>query len=178
MLGKIALEEHLGATDLNIVEQSATHFTHEDWPAHREMLLDIHGARLRLMDECGIETVVLSLLAPGIQSMYEPTQAVDWARRLNDYVAKQVSERPSRFAAFAALPMQDPDAATRELYRAVNDLGLVGGLIDGFSQVSDEHTIVYLDDPRYAEFWAAVAELDDAPIYLHPRDPLEHNSPQ
>jgi predicted TIM-barrel fold metal-dependent hydrolase len=177
VLRKIALEEHFGATDPDIVQQSATHFTPDAWPAHRDMLLDIHNARLRLMDECGIEKVVLSLLAPGIQSLHEARQAVDWAHRLNDYAAKQIGKRPDRFAGFAALPMQDPDAAVRELRRAVSDLGLVGALINGFSQVGDEHTIVYLDDPRYAEFWATAEELG-VPVYLHPRDPLRQYSPQ
>jgi 2,3-dihydroxybenzoate decarboxylase len=174
---KIALEEHFGATDPDIVEQSATHFSAGAWPEHREMLLDIHEARLRMMDECGIEKAVLSLLAPGIQSLYESGQAVDWARRLNDYAAGQVSRRPDRFASFAALPMQDPDDATAELTRAVADLGMVGALVNGFSQVGDEQTIVYLDDPRYADFWAAVAQLG-VPVYLHPRDPLPGTSPQ
>lgn len=177
MIKKIALEEHFGASDPDIVQQSATHFTPEAWPAHRQMLLDIHEDRLRLMDECGIEKAVLSLLSPGIQSLHQPGHAVDWARRLNDYAAKQVAQRPDRFASFAALPLQDPDQATAELRRAVTDLGLVGGLVNGFSQIGDETTIVYLDDPRYADFWAAVEELN-APIYLHPRDPLEATSPQ
>ncbi|RZK83553.1 MAG: amidohydrolase, partial [Rhodococcus sp. (in: high G+C Gram-positive bacteria)] len=166
-----------GATDPNIVEQSATHFTSDAWPAHRDMLLDIHDSRLQLMDECGIGKAVLSLLSPGIQSLHDPAQAVDWAQRLNDYAAKQVAHRPDRFASFAALPMQDPAAATTEIRRAVTELGLVGALVNGFSQVGDENTVVYLDDPRYAEFWSTVEELD-VPVYLHPRDPLESTTPQ
>lgn len=177
MVEKIALEEHFGATEPNIVQQSATHFTADAWPGHRDMLLDIHESRLRIMDECRIEKAVLSLLSPGIQSVHETGQAVDWARRLNDYAAEQVARRPDRFASFAALPMQDPDAAVAELRRAVAELGLVGALINGFSQVGDESKVVYLDDPRYAEFWATVEELD-VPVYLHPRDPLAATSPQ
>jgi 2,3-dihydroxybenzoate decarboxylase len=176
-MDKIALEEHFGATDPGIVEQSAAQFTADAWPAHRDMLLDIHESRLALMDECGIEKMVLSLLSPGIQTLHRAEQAVDWARRLNDYAAGQVGKRPDRFASFAALPMQDPDAATSELRRAVTELGLVGALINGFSQVGDERTIVYLDDPRYSAFWATVAELD-VPVYLHPRDPLPGTNPQ
>jgi len=177
MVHKIALEEHFGATDPNIVEQSATHFTSDAWPAHRDMLLDIHDSRLQLMDECGIDKAVLSLLSPGIQSLHDSAQAVDWAQRLNDYAAKQVAHRPDRFASFAALPMQDPAAATTEIRRAVTELGLVGALVNGFSQIGDENTVVYLDDPRYTEFWSTVAELD-VPVYLHPRDPLESTTPQ
>lgn len=174
---KIALEEHFGATDPNIIQQSAEHFTPEAWPERRAALLDIHETRLQKMDELEIEKVILSLLAPGIQSLYDREQAVDWAHRLNDYAADQVATNPTRFESFAALPMQDPDKATEELERSINELGLVGALINGFSQVDEEDTVVYLDDPRYEDFWAKVAELN-APIYLHPRDPLESKSPQ
>lgn len=171
MVDKVALEEHFGATEPDIVEQSREHFTPQDWPDHRAKLLDIHEQRLELMDRAGISMAVLSLLAPGIQSLHDPAQAVDWARRLNDHAAEQVARRPDRFAAFAALPMQDPDRAADELRRAVTDLGFRGALVNGFSQVGDPDVAVYLDDPRYAAFWAAVAELD-VPLYLHPRDPL------
>ncbi|KZE17872.1 amidohydrolase family protein [Brevibacterium casei] len=174
---KIALEEHFGASDPNIVEQSAEHFTPDAWPARRAALLDIHEARLQQMDDLEIEKVILSLLAPGIQSLHDRAHAVDWAHRLNDYAADQVAVNPARFASFAALPMQDPDAATEELRRSVKELGLLGALINGFSQVDDENTVVYLDDPRYEDFWATVAELD-VPVYLHPRDPLVSQSPQ
>ena len=177
MINKIALEEHFGATEPNIVAQSEEHFTPQAWPRHRDMLLDITDRRLALMDEAGIEIAVLSLLSPGIQSLHDPAQATDWAYRLNDHAAEQVAQRPDRFASFAALALQDPDAATTELRRAVTELGMVGALVNGFSQVGDADTIVYLDDPRYADFWATVAELD-VPVYLHPRDPLPSTSPQ
>jgi len=175
MTGKIALEEHFGATDPNIVEQSAEHFSPEAWPEHRAMLLDIQDQRLRAMDEGGIALSVLSLLAPGIQALWKADQAIDWACRLNDYAAEQVALRPDRFASFAALPLQDPDAATAELRRTVRELGFKGALVNGFSQVGDEDTVVYLDDSRYEGFWAAVQELD-VPVYLHPRDALPQHS--
>jgi len=171
MAGKIALEEHFGATDPNIVEQSSEHFTAAAWPARRAMLLDIQDDRLRQMDASGIELAVLSLLSPGIQALWRTEQAVDWARRLNDHAAEQVALRPDRFAAFAALPMQDPDEAVTELRRAVRDLGFVGAMINGFSQIGAEDTAVYLDEERYRPFWAAVRQLD-VPVYLHPRDGL------
>ncbi|MFD6059270.1 amidohydrolase family protein [Rhodococcus wratislaviensis] len=97
------------------------------------MLLDIHDTRLHLMDECDIDPAVPSLLSPGIQSLHDAAQAVDWAQQLNDYAAKHVAHRPDRFASFAALPMQDPAAATTEIRRAVTELGLVGALVNGFS---------------------------------------------
>lgn len=175
MDGKIALEEHFGATDPDIVEQSREHFTPATWAEHRAMLLDIHDRRLRTMDECGIEIAVLSLLSPGIQSLPRREQAVDWARRLNDFAAEQVARRPDRFAAFAALPLQDPDAAAAELRRAVGELGMRGALVNGFSELDEDGTIGYLDEPRYRSFWRTVADLD-VPVYLHPRDPLPRHA--
>jgi 2,3-dihydroxybenzoate decarboxylase len=67
--------------------------------------------------------------------------------------------------------MQDPDAASRELNRAVQSLGLKGALVNGFTQRGREESIVYYDHPMYLPFWAEVERLG-APFYLHPRDPL------
>ena len=72
--------------------------------------------------------------------------------------------------------MQDPDAATEELTRAVRELGFLGALVNGFSQVDISETVVYYDDPAYAAFWARVESLD-VPFYLHPREPLLNREP-
>ena len=86
-------------------------------------------------------------------------------------LAENVRKRPGRFAAFAALPMQDPDAAIVELTRCVKQLGFVGALVNGFSQVGTPETVAYYDAPQYRPFWRAVEALD-VPFYLHPRNPL------
>jgi predicted TIM-barrel fold metal-dependent hydrolase len=67
--------------------------------------------------------------------------------------------------------MQDPDEAIRELTRCVKELGFVGALICGFSQIGKEDTSYYLDIPMYRQFWAEVEKLD-VPVYLHPHEPL------
>lgn len=59
---------------------------------------------------------------------------------------------------------QDPDAAAAELERAVTELGLVGGLINGHSRGRD------LADPAYEGLFACAQEMG-APIYLHPTAP-------
>jgi 2,3-dihydroxybenzoate decarboxylase len=53
----------------------------------------------------------------------------------------------------------------------VKELGFKGALVNGFSQVNEMNSMVYLDDPRYAGFWAELEKLD-VPFYLHPRNPL------
>ena len=72
--------------------------------------------------------------------------------------------------------MQDPEAAARELERCVQQLGFHGFLVNGFSQVGDENTVVYYDDARFNDFWTAAATLKK-PFYMHPRDPLLGREP-
>ena len=84
-------------------------------------------------------------------------------------------KRPDRFQGLAALAMQDPDGATRELERCVKELGFRGALVNGFSQVGNADTTVYYDLPQYRPFWA-MAERLDVPFYLHPRNPLPRDA--
>jgi 2,3-dihydroxybenzoate decarboxylase len=57
------------------------------------------------------------------------------------------------------------------LVRCVKELGFRGALVNGFSQINDPNSMVYLDDARYGGFWAECDKLD-VPFYLHPRNPL------
>jgi 2,3-dihydroxybenzoate decarboxylase len=139
-------------------------------------LLDLDAIRLAEMDAHGIERVILSLNSPGIQGIPDTATAITVARLANDVLAQAIAKHPTRFAGFAALPMQDPDAAAAELTRCMRELGFKGALVNGFSQVGSAETVVYYDDPRYASFWS-VAEQLEAPFYLHPRDPLLTREP-
>jgi len=169
MDGKIALEEHF-ATDDTLMD-SAGYLGDAVWAELESRLLDIHGRRIELMDRHGIETMILSLNAPAVQAIPDPERAAEVARRANDFLAEQVLQQPDRFQAFAALPMQDPDVAARELERCVNELGFKGALVNGFSQIVDPESAVYYDLPQYRALWGVVASLD-VPFYLHPRNPL------
>ena len=172
MPGKIALEEHFAMDEtLNDSKQ----FMPEVWAELQTRLLDIHEKRLGFMDKHGIEMMILSLNSPTIQGIPNARRATELARRANDFLAGQVRKRPDRFAAFAALPMQDPEAAIQELTRCVKELGFKGALVNGFSQVTEGDSAVYLDVPQYLPFWSVVESLD-VPFYLHPRDPLPTRS--
>jgi gamma-resorcylate decarboxylase len=83
---------------------------------------------------------------------------------------------PKRFSGFAALPMQDPDAAARELERCVKQLGFQGFLVNGFCQIGTEDNVAYYDADQYCDFWKAAAALKK-PFYMHPRDPLLKREP-
>ncbi|MGW4692905.1 amidohydrolase family protein [Kitasatospora cineracea] len=127
-------------------------------------LPDVTELRLPDMDANGIAVQVLSLTVPGIEADPDPARAVANAGYANDALAAIVTAHPDRFAAFAALPLQDPAAAVAELRRAVRELGFKGALVNDHVQGR------YLDDPAFDALWAALAELD-VPLYLHPGMP-------
>jgi 2,3-dihydroxybenzoate decarboxylase len=168
MQNKIALEEHF-AIEATLGDSHV--FGAHVWDILRPRLLDIQDLRLKEMDKHGIEMMILSLNAPAIQAIQDVKRAIAVAREANDVLADEAHKRPDRFAAFAALPMQDPDAAAQELTRCVKELGFVGALVNGFSQSGDPENVLYYDLPQYRPFWHTVATLD-VPFYLHPRNPL------
>ena len=168
MQGKIALEEHFA---IKATLEDSHVFGAHVWDRLAPRLLDIQDMRLKEMDKHGIELMILSLNAPAVQAIHDVKRAIAVAREANDALTAEVAKRPDRFAGFAALPMQDPEAAARELTRCVKELGMVGALVNGFSQAGDPENLLYYDLPQYRPFWRAVEALD-VPFYLHPRNPL------
>ena len=124
---------------------------------------DVGAGRISDMDANGIDMQVLSY--SNAAQLVPANQAIELARAANDRLAEVVRANPSRFAAFATLPWQQPEAAARELERAVTDLGLRGTLIIG--RPGD----TFLDDTRYAPILAKLDELR-VPLYVHPGPPL------
>ena len=169
MQGKIGLEEHFATPET--LQDSAGFLADESWTELSARLIDMQERRLREMDDNGMEMMILSLNAPAIQAIHNRSQAIEMAKRANDFLAEQVALRPNRFQGFAALPMQDPDAATQELERCMKDYGFRGALVNGFSQIDTPENVVYYDAPQYEGFWAKAEQLD-APFYLHPRNPI------
>ena len=167
MDGKIAFEEHWAIEEtLGASRQIVGSDT--EWRELHDRLSDIHDLRLAEMDRHGIEFAILSLNSPAVQGILDTGEAIATAGKANDLLARETARRPDRFAAFAALPMQDPEAAARELIRCVNDLGFKGAMVNGFSQKAVAQSVIYYDLPEYRPFWATLAELD-VPFYLHSR---------
>jgi 2,3-dihydroxybenzoate decarboxylase len=173
MQGKVTLEDHFAIeATLGDSQPFGTHV----WGELRHRLLDFQDQRLRLMDASGVEIMIASLNAPAIQGITDLRRAAELARQANDVLAQEVAKRPDRFAAVAALPMQDPDMATSELQRCIRDLGFKGALVNGYSQAQDSNKPIHYDLPQYRSFWRALADLD-VPFYLHPRPPMPGISP-
>jgi len=87
------------------------------WAEAMRLLLDVTTGRLSAMGEAGLDVQVLSLNAPGIQAEKDASAAVSRAKAVNDLLAETIANNPDRFAGFAALPRQNPQAAARELER-------------------------------------------------------------
>src|SRR5262249_13184208 len=134
-------------------------------PNPLELLPEIGEIRLKSMDETGITVQVLSNSGPG-PDLPPGADGSALARELNDHLAAAVARHPDRFAGFASLPLQTPDAAAVELKRAVKELGFVGGMVNGTTEGR------FLDHPSYDPLLAAAVELD-VPIYIHPHIPPE-----
>ena len=162
---KIALEEHFA------LPEAADVYNMQPTPNFQTQMQDMGSGRLAEMDRGGVEVCILSHVGPGIQAIPNTSAAITTARRWNDYLAEHNAKYPKRLKGFAALPMQDPQAAAQELTRCVRELGFCGALVAGFSQVGEADSVVYYDLPQYRPFWATVQQLD-VPFYLHPRSPL------
>jgi len=173
MKGKIALEEHF-AIEATLGDSEV--FGPHVWPELRSRLVDIQTKLIASMDAHGVGMTILSLNAPAVQTIGDTKRAIAVSKEANEAVAEHVRKRPDRFAAFAALPMQDPDAAIRELERCVKELKFVGALVNGFSENGDLNNVLYYDMPPYKAFWKALEALD-VPFYLHPRNPLPGRIP-
>ncbi len=169
MEGKIGLEEHFATADT--VGDSKGFLPERLWPKVRDELLEFQDRMLAQMDRHGIEMMLVSLNAPAVQAIADRARAIEVARIANDVLAERMARRPGRFAGFAALPLQDPEAAARELTRCVSELKFVGALVNGFSQAPEQGKALYYDLPMYRPFWETVERLD-VPFYLHPRNPL------
>jgi 2,3-dihydroxybenzoate decarboxylase len=174
MQGKIALEEHFAITDT--IGDSKVYARPEVWEGLKAKLLDFETQRIEQMDQYGVEYAILSLNSPAVQAIYDVPRAIEVATKANDLLAEQISRHPKRFGGFAALPMQDPDAAARELERCVKQLGFHGFLVNGFCQVGTEDQVAYYDADQYRDFWKVAATLKK-PFYMHPRDPQAKREP-
>ncbi len=70
------------------------------------------------MDKGGVAAAVVSITNPGLW-FGDRAQSRRLARACNEYGAKLVSDHPTRFGLFAALPLPDVDAAIGEIAYSV-----------------------------------------------------------
>jgi len=123
----------------------------------------ISDKRLKDMDDAGIDMQVISPVCFQ-DGLVDPSEATTLAKFTNDELYEITQRYPKRFAGFAGLACQDPDAAAKELERAVKDLRLKGAMI--YSHIQGE----YLDAKKFWGIFETAQRLN-VPIYLHPKEP-------
>jgi predicted TIM-barrel fold metal-dependent hydrolase len=124
--------------------------------AKSQSLDDVQG-RLKDLDKEGID---IQVAYPNIMAMASHLDDGDLAaamcRAYNNYCAEKCQAFNGRIKAIAAVPLQKPDAAAKELKRAIRDLGLVGTVVTG--TVGQRN----LDDPYFEPFFREANELGAA----------------
>ena len=171
--GKIALEEHYESPtwDATGNPENETARNKEEYFEAVKARLHSPEIRIKEMDRNGVEMFIMSLTQPGIQEVLDTDEAVKRAHEMNIWIYENyVQKYPTRFNAFAAVALQDPEAACKELEFCVKELGFVGALINGYTMKNDKNNIEYLDEKQNFPFWQKLVELN-VPLYLHPRDP-------
>jgi aminocarboxymuconate-semialdehyde decarboxylase len=126
---------------------------------HGTVFMDMN-LRLERMAEDGID---MQMLSPNPLTMFHHIPA-DVAKRFcrvqNDAMAELVNRHPGKLLGAACLPMQDIEAANRELERCTGELGLVAAY-------TGTHLPHDLDDPCMDDFYRQLVALE-VPLFLHP----------
>lgn len=161
--------ERVGKT--NFVEHSPSHLKYVQGgksaaQENYKVLIDL-DARFRMMDEFENYRQILSVASPPIEAV-DPDDSEYLAKVLNDELAALVQKYPNRFVGAAcSLPMNKPDAAARELERAIKDLKLCSLQI--FSNVLGKP----LDLPEFRPIFEIMSR-HNLPILLHPARSRKH----
>jgi aminocarboxymuconate-semialdehyde decarboxylase len=119
--------------------------------------------RLEDMDRVGIDVEVVSLSTPNVfftDARHQP----EIARLVNDAYAELIAQHPTRFKAFASIPMDSHEAALQELHRAIDELKMNGVIL--LSNIGGKP----LTAPEYRPFFAEANRMKLC-ILLHPMLP-------
>jgi 6-methylsalicylate decarboxylase len=118
---------------------------------------------LELMGRHEIATAIVSISEPGVY-FGDALSARQLARRCNEYAADLMREYPTRFGAFAILPLPDVDSALQELEYALDTLRL-----DGVVLLSNSDGR-YPGDPLFNELFGEL-QRRKAVVFIHPTVP-------
>lgn len=123
--------------------------------------------RFRIMDKFEGLMHILTVSSPPPEEIADTRKAVDLAKLANDEMAELVLKYPDRFAAaVACLPMNNMDAAMKELDRALNDLKFRGVQVN--TPINDKP----LDSPEFVPLYEKMSQYN-LPIWIHPVRPAD-----
>ena len=121
------------------------------------------GQNLKLMDQWGVGTAVLSVSSPGTH-FGDNASARALSRQVNEFGADLTRRYPGRFGHFASLPLPDVTGCLDELRYALDELGS-----DGVTVLTNAHG-TYLGDDSLEPVWAEVSRRQ-AVVFVHPTSP-------
>lgn len=130
----------------------------------REIGANCWDAELRKQEYRQLNTQVQVVCTIPVMFNYDAPvdQGQQIAEFLNDHIAELVTQDPKHYAGLASVPMQDSDAAIRELERAKKN-GLLG------VQIGSNINGLNLSDERFFSFFEACERLNMA-LMIHPWD--------
>lgn len=118
---------------------------------------------LAFMDKAGIDYAILS--CPTQKFLDDKDKCADYCRQVNDMGAQICKKYPDRFGFAASLPLPWTDMVSKELERAVDELGAKAvGLCSNYNGY-------YLGDALFDEMFSILNEKE-CPVILHPAAPV------
>jgi aminocarboxymuconate-semialdehyde decarboxylase len=120
--------------------------------------------RLEMMEKGKIAFAALDPSTNALGYRLKAEQADGWCRIYNECVSELLKKYPDRFAAMAAVPIQEPQLAAKVLEYAISELKFCGAYI----ATNVNHR--YYDSKDFDPFWAKAQELDVL-IAMHPENP-------
>ena len=117
-------------------------------------------ARLKRMDEAGVQRQVLSWVGAAFDNAMPPAEARPLWRAQNENVSAVVKKHPDRFSGLASLPTANVAWAAEELERAHSELGLIGAVLplDAFVSLAGARALA----PIFA-----IAQKHRSHIFVH-----------
>lgn len=136
------------------------------------------GKRLEVMDRYEDYAQVLVPSGQVLEAFFSPKDSAYLVQVFNDAVAEITQKHPDRFvAAVAALPLNNIDAALKEIDRTIKELGFKGILLHTPIFAYEEgrpielgynyNTMKPIDSPEFMPIYESMAR-HNLPIWIHP----------
>jgi aminocarboxymuconate-semialdehyde decarboxylase len=126
------------------------------------------AVHVEMLDRLGLDAeVVSSMTVMQGTSWASPSREAELNRKINDEIARWVSEQPTRMIGTFTLPLQSRDGSLEEMARCVGELN--SRIVQLPACVAGE----YLSAPKFHFLWEEIAERD-LTVFIHPdgtRDP-------
>ena len=131
-----------------------------------------NNVRIQHMDEEGVDVqVIYGTFNLTFSSLLDKELAIALCRAYNTYMADDCRKYDKRLKPIGVLPLQDVDAAVAEMYRCVNELGMIGVAVAPHLPIPhpkapeafpDIRTCKALSHPDFRPLLQAAVDLDIA----------------